>query len=76
METFLHLTSNLCKIILTGFLNDYTNELEHHRRKRQAGVMGPNHRVPLRKEIQMMTEREWNLFFEAVNIGKLNSMKI
>ena len=53
--------------------NGVMDDLHRHRRKRQAGVMGgPKKKLPVRKEIRMMSEKELDLFFRAVNSAKTN----
>ena len=53
--------------------NGVMDDLHRHRRKRQAGIMGgPKKKLPVRKEIRMMSEKELDLFFRAVNSAKTN----
>ena len=53
--------------------NGVMDDLHRHRRKRQAGIMGgPKKKLPVRKEIRMMSEKELELFFRAVNSAKTN----
>ena len=49
-------------------------DIAHHRRKRQAGILGPDnrHNIPVRKEIRMMSDYEIDRFFRAINSAKNN----
>ena len=57
-----------------GHVDYAVRAIAHHRRKRQAGMLGPDnrHRVPVRKEIRMMSDYEIDRLFRAFNSAKNN----
>ena len=75
VRSFIHLFIHFSNYI-GSLISKTAQDIEHHRRKRQAGFMGPENRrrVPLRKEIRMMSDRERELFFRAVDSAKRNTV--